>query len=108
MATNAALRSGMRWRIKPPPCQAKLRGPISFGRSVTDPICFENWSILRSDSQPGTNASTCDGECNDCANVTAPKKTVTMSNFEQRVMSRFAHLVFSKLGGSDAYKRHSC
>jgi hypothetical protein len=60
------------------------------------------------DSCHATNASIYDGKCNDCTNVTAPKKPVTMSNFEQRVMSRFAHLIFSKLGGSDAYKRHSC
>jgi hypothetical protein len=46
--------------------------------------------------------------CNDCTNVTRSKKPVTMSNFEQRVMSRFAHLIFSKLGGSDAYQGHSC
>jgi hypothetical protein len=43
-------------------------------------------------------ANACDGECNDYANVTGPKKPVAMSNFEQRVMSRFAHFVFSKLG----------
>jgi hypothetical protein len=60
------------------------------------------------DSCQAANASTCDCQCNDCTNVTGPKKPVTMSNFEQRVMSRFAHLIFSKLGGSDAYQGHSC